>query len=251
MSDRPRPPNAAGQNGLRGGIKTFAPKTITGPWLDALGGTAGYKRGFTTSEYETEAQHQQKGALLQNEPEFGAGLPDELQLTRPDSPFKYTVSKYNNENVWATNTKLMSQVLLTQSKDYEVPTALKPRMPADKLEEYRRNWTIESDAMRDVRFATETRISSSVVGKLVLYLIYLVLCIYYITVTEYVYIYMNMLTGTLCFHDSWRKIHHEHCPFPPRHSQGLRVLPSSHDREIWPIRLYSREISPQPRWKCG
>eukprot|EP01031_Cornospumella_fuschlensis_P029745 gene29745-35918_t len=164
MSDRPRPPNAAGPNGLRGGIKTYTPKTITGPWLDALGGAAGYKRGFTTADYETEAQHQQKGALLNNEPEFGAGLPDEIQLNRPDSPFKYTVSKNNNENVWATNTKLMSTALVNQPKDYEVPTALKPRMPVEKLEEYRRNWTVESDALREVRFATETRLASSVVG---------------------------------------------------------------------------------------
>jgi hypothetical protein len=106
MSDKPRPPNAAGPNGLRGGIKQFQPKTITGPWLEELGGPAGYKRGFTNADYETEAQHQQLGAFKQKFPDFGAGLPDEIQLNRPTSPFKYENTKYE-VSPWLTNSMLM------------------------------------------------------------------------------------------------------------------------------------------------
>lgn len=116
MSDKPRPPNAAGPNGLRGGIKTYTPKTITGPWFDALGGAAGYKRGFTTYEYETEAQHQQLGATLAKAPEFGAGLPDEIQLNRPSSPFKYDNKGVDTSKLWATNSMLMSEAVISQPK---------------------------------------------------------------------------------------------------------------------------------------
>lgn len=87
---------------------------MTGPWLDALGGTAGYKRGFTTVDYETEAQHQQLGATLRRSPEFGAELPDDLQTDRPSSPFQYVRQFIEKETVWATNTQLMSQALVPQ-----------------------------------------------------------------------------------------------------------------------------------------
>lgn len=128
MSDKLRPANAAGPNGLRGGIKTYTAKTITGPWLDELGGTAGYKRGFTNSDYETEAQHAQLGAIRTRAPEFGAELPDDIQLNRPSSPFRYQAGG-KKENYWATNTQMMSQAMVTHSKVLAPISA--PVMPSD------------------------------------------------------------------------------------------------------------------------
>jgi hypothetical protein len=110
MSSKPRPPNASGPNGLRGGIKTFAPKTITGPWLEELGGSAGYKRGFTSADYITEAQHQQLSGYKQKIPDFGNELPDDIQIRRPNSPFKYDPAhsfKSTDVSPWLTSTKLM------------------------------------------------------------------------------------------------------------------------------------------------
>lgn len=102
---KPRPPNAAGPNGLRGGIKTYNPKTITGPWLEEIGGPSGFQRGFTSPDYETESQHQQLGAFKQKFPDFGNELPDDRILKRPTSPFKYEGPKATDP--WTSNTKLM------------------------------------------------------------------------------------------------------------------------------------------------
>jgi hypothetical protein len=63
-----------GANGLRG-KKVYSAKTACGPWLDAVGGPQGYRRGFTSSDFVTEAQAQQTGALISTRPkEFGAGI---------------------------------------------------------------------------------------------------------------------------------------------------------------------------------
>jgi hypothetical protein len=102
---KPRPPNAAGPNGLRGGIKTYNPKTITGAWLEEIGGPAGFRRGFTSPDYETEAQHQQLGGFKQKFADFGGELPDDKQLKRPSSPFKYDFP--TSEDPWKTNTQMM------------------------------------------------------------------------------------------------------------------------------------------------
>lgn len=85
MSNKPkvRPPNGPGSNGMRGGLRIYSNKTTVGPWLDDLGGPGGYKRGFTTKEFETEAQHAQIGSNLARAPEFGAGLPPRETVGRP------------------------------------------------------------------------------------------------------------------------------------------------------------------------
>lgn len=67
--------NGPGSNGLRGGIKEYSPRTTTGPWLDTYGGPLGYKRGFTTSDFQTEAQHAQTGVGGRQSGYFGAGIP--------------------------------------------------------------------------------------------------------------------------------------------------------------------------------
>jgi len=66
--------NGPGSNGLRGGIKQYSPQVTTGPWLDTYGGPLGYKRGFTTSDFQTEAQHAQLGVIKRPPGPFGAGI---------------------------------------------------------------------------------------------------------------------------------------------------------------------------------
>lgn len=104
-SVKPRPPNASGPNGLRGGIKQYIPKTITGRWLEEVGGPSGYRRGFTTVEYETEGQSQQKGAHFRPSKEFGPELPDEFSQNPPSSPFKYESQNPGSSEVWMTTTR--------------------------------------------------------------------------------------------------------------------------------------------------
>lgn len=158
MSSKPRPANAAGPNGLRGGIKMYSTKTITGPWLDELGGPAGYKRGFTTVDYQTECQHQQLGATLKQQPLYGAGLPDENVIGRATSPFSYEQTNSGTSSPWLTSSQLMTRSILVRDREKEEATALKPKMDQEKLENYRKTWTTEeNDKMRELRFSTETR----------------------------------------------------------------------------------------------
>ncbi len=162
MSSKPRPANAAGPNGLRGGIKMYSTKTITGPWLEELGGPAGFKRGFTTVDYETECQHQQLGATLKPQPFYGSGLPDDRLIGRATSPFKYEETGANPRDAepspWLTSSQLMTRSILVRDREKEEATALKPKMPQDQLENYRKTWTTEeNDKMRDLRFSTEAR----------------------------------------------------------------------------------------------
>lgn len=115
-SVKPRPPNASGPNGLRGGIKQYVPKTITGRWLEEFGGPSGYRRGFTTVEYETEGQHQQTGARFRPSKEFGPELPDEFTTKPPSSPFKYETANSSSSEMWMTTTREQGMSILKRDK---------------------------------------------------------------------------------------------------------------------------------------
>jgi hypothetical protein len=52
----------------------------------------------------------------------------------------------------------MTRAVLSRDREREDATALKPKMPQDKLEQYRKTWsTEENDKMRQLRFSTEAR----------------------------------------------------------------------------------------------
>jgi hypothetical protein len=92
--------NGPGSNGLRGGIKQYSAKTTTGPWMDTYKGPSGYKRGFTSSDFQTEAQHAQLGAIGKPRGEFGAEIP--FADTRDDKGNEHGAS---GTETWMSNTK--------------------------------------------------------------------------------------------------------------------------------------------------
>jgi hypothetical protein len=117
MSAKPRPPNAPGANGLRGGIKSYSQKTTTGQWLEGYGGPSGYKRGFTTIDFETEAQHAQLGATNQKAPEFGAELPNPAALYKNSPRCADSFSTVGKEPLdWKTSTALMQSAVIVNKK---------------------------------------------------------------------------------------------------------------------------------------
>lgn len=164
-SVKPRPPNASGPNGLRGGIKQYVPKTITGRWLEEFGGPSGYRRGFTTVEYETEGQHQQTGARFRPSKEFGPELPDEYTTKPPSSPFKYENANSSSSEMWMTTTREQGMSILKRDKKKEEETALKPHLDRETLESYRKTWCSDPEFQRHRRFMTETRLASGNLGK--------------------------------------------------------------------------------------
>ena len=84
MAHKPRPMDGPGANGLRGGRGAYpSGKTAIGVWLDSKGGPSGYKRGFHSSDFETEGQHAQKGFGGSGKDElFGSELPNPEHLHR-------------------------------------------------------------------------------------------------------------------------------------------------------------------------
>ncbi len=111
MSTKLRPDNGPGSNGLRGGIKTYSAKTTTGAWLEEYGGPALYKRGFTTSDFQTEAQYAQLGVVKKSAAGFGAGMPlSEVVKHKGSSAdlFNPPSSEEMNKTRWQTNSQIMS-----------------------------------------------------------------------------------------------------------------------------------------------
>lgn len=116
MSRKLRPDNGPGSNGLRGGIKTYSPKTTTGPWMEEFGGPALYKRGFSTSEFQTEAQYAQSGVLGQSYSNFGSGLPlKEVVVKKTTTAELFNPSTTRSNQQWQTNTQIMNSSIINRT----------------------------------------------------------------------------------------------------------------------------------------
>lgn len=146
MSSKPRPDNGPGANGLRGGINTYSVKTIDGNWLEEYGGPSGYKRGFTSADFQTEAQHAQLGVTLKSAPEFGAEIPMPNSEGPTDVPDR-----------WTTTSMIMTSSI-NKSDEIVAP----PKKVAEAIENYRKTWTTDSDIDRRIRFQTESRLAGNV-----------------------------------------------------------------------------------------
>ena len=146
-----RPPNGPGANGLRGGTNLYSTKTAIHRWQDDVGGPMAYKRGFTTQAFETEAQFQQKGATLRQQPHFGAALPVELEDKSPSSA------------LWESSAHAgMKTGMIAQAGETHLPTM---NQKYEELEQYRKTWSTDCPASRDMRFQTENRRSTLAAPK--------------------------------------------------------------------------------------
>lgn len=147
-----RPPNGPGANGLRGGTNLYpGGKTAIHRWQDDIGGPMSYQRGFTTNAFQTESQHQQLGATLKAPAYFGAALPVELEDKTPSSA------------LWESNAHSgMKTGLLTTQGESHLPTM---NLKYEELEKYRKTWTADCPASRDMRFQTENRRATKAAPK--------------------------------------------------------------------------------------
>jgi hypothetical protein len=161
-----RPPDGPGANGLRGGRGAYpSGKTAIGVWLDSKGGPSGYKRGFHSGDYETECQHQQKGAQFGSSEFFGAELPPKEHLHRkPPCSADLFDSNYSKEPPldYMTNTRLQYQDSTILIKESHLPLS---NMPREQLVEYQKTWSSDTPAARVIRFQTEARRASNAANK--------------------------------------------------------------------------------------
>ena len=77
-------------------------------WVEANGGPANTKRGFTTEDFISESQIQQM-SVSGRPPVFGADLPDDIIVVRPKDVFY--PSSGPSSKTWATATQSMSKDL--------------------------------------------------------------------------------------------------------------------------------------------
>ena len=83
-------------------------KTALGNWIEDYGGAQGYRRGFSSEEFITEAQNQQMGVTLKPPPLYGAGLQDKNRILKGP---RTSTEIFNPENgpqasEWTTCTHL-------------------------------------------------------------------------------------------------------------------------------------------------
>jgi hypothetical protein len=163
---KPRPLDGPGANGLRGGRNVYeSGKTAIGVWLDAKGGPSGYKRGFHTTDYQTEAQTQQLGAIGRSAPYFGAELPNPEHLHRkPPKMGDLFDPLYSGEQKldYVTNTRALYS---DRSKKIEESHLPRSNMSRNDLEQYQKTWCSDTPAFRAVRYQTENRRAGNAANK--------------------------------------------------------------------------------------
>lgn len=84
----------------------YSLKTASSSWIEDVGGSAMYKRGFTTASYETESQHQQIGMTGKPEDEYGAALPVKYLVERTTADSIHPTSG-PPPTTWQTQTQSM------------------------------------------------------------------------------------------------------------------------------------------------
>jgi len=166
MSNKPRPLDGPGANGLRGGRGVYnSGKTAIGVWLDAKGGPSGYKRGFHTDDYATEGQTQQMGGILGKTAYFGSELPNPEHLHRKPPKMQDLFDPlYSGEQKldYMTNTKALYQNSTEKIIENHLPRS---NMPRDELEQYQKTWCCDTPAFREVRYQTENRRAGNAANK--------------------------------------------------------------------------------------
>ena len=162
-----RPQNGPGANTLRGGLKSFNTKTVLYNWLEDAGGPQGYRPGFTTEEYLSEAQRQQLGA--RNIPLFGSGLPDtSVIMYPPEAKDIFQPSCGPGSNTWESTTQAtLKPAVNSGTTTGQIPPAKSTgcNMTRKELEEYRANWSHDTVESKQLRFETEARRMTQHAGK--------------------------------------------------------------------------------------
>ncbi|CAM9776175.1 unnamed protein product [Ectocarpus sp. 12 AP-2014] len=154
-----------GSNSLRGGKKKYGAKTKCGNWVE-LNKEPGQMlpSGFPHAMYRTDAHQQMLEGVLQKPTRFGAGLPP------PEDPnIDYTrvinYDKRQGYSQWAgiTTTEFVAPNKCGEkSREFASSFKLTGGMTdPDKVREYRRNWTVEDDCVRPVRFKTDAVTSAN------------------------------------------------------------------------------------------
>lgn len=162
-----RPQDGPGANSLRGGLKTFTTKTALYNWLEDAGGPVGYRPGFTTEEYLSEAQRQQLGA--RKIPLFGSGLPSKDDIMHPrQSKDIFQPSHGPGSESWETATQSTMKAAVKTGELSGVAHSSNDtgcNLSRQGLEEYRANWSHDTVESKQLRFVTEAKRMTENVDK--------------------------------------------------------------------------------------
>lgn len=130
-------------------------KTAVGHWMEEYGGPGGYKRGFTTEEFLTEAQHQQVGYRGgEGESLYGAPLPP--RVSGLDNSAQELLSKD-----WTT----VSRAEFLGPEDRPAEWKPEMNMTRDATKEYIKTWCTDNKTGREMRFETEALRAGNAAAK--------------------------------------------------------------------------------------
>ena len=152
INRKQRPPNGPGANGLRANLNSYnSGKVLLGRWVDDHGGPIGYRRGFTTEDFQTECQHQQLGVVQKRPQLYGAALPAVEAVKNPFKPedIFHPVTGLQPKD-WSSNAH--ADFTTRDLVEYQPPMM----MTREKLQEYRETWTTGREHERSSRFQTES-----------------------------------------------------------------------------------------------
>lgn len=156
MNRKPRPPDGPGANGLRGGKNLYSSKVCIGGYIEDVGGPAMYNPGFTTEDFESENQRYggAKATL-----KYGAGLPVRVNVEEPTTFDVFAPAKELNSSTWRSTIRDTYQP--HDLKQLSESSWTKRPEVNPEVEEYRKTWTIDSDAARRFRYQVESRLPNN------------------------------------------------------------------------------------------
>lgn len=157
QSRKNRPINGPGANHLRGGVGIYSTKTAVGSWMDNVGGSSGYTRGFTTNEFLTEAQiAQMQGKRVLK---YGAALPPPSIALNDVTPTEFALSVVDTgpDHFKSTTQIDFESINRPPRKDVYSPKKKSSGGSVEEVASYRASWTNDTVEGRSQRFETESR----------------------------------------------------------------------------------------------
>ena len=131
--------------------------------MDDVGGM--YKRGFSTGDFQTEAQSQQLGIYKKPSATYGAGIPISTKSLATCVADIFEVPIEGSR--WTTTSKLMSNKLTGGQNGSSRDVAVSSNLGEKDLQNYREQWTTDTALGRNLRYQTESRRSTNVVSSVI------------------------------------------------------------------------------------
>ncbi|TMW67768.1 hypothetical protein Poli38472_007440 [Pythium oligandrum] len=154
-----------GSNILRGGKRTYDCKTLVGNFVEEAYRPTAIKSTWSGGPtFETTTKHQMQDGLGIRSPEFGGGLKKQEDLR-----FDYHQIVGADKTAASANWQSLAHSAHANNRkptEFAAPQGMRGHPPVgEELEKYRQRWTKENEAVRTMRYVTETTATTDKVVK--------------------------------------------------------------------------------------